>query len=99
MAEFFDFSAALVVVDVAGGDVELLGQILRAAPHLRGVLLERPDAIEAARSTLARVGCADRCQLIAGDFTRGCSGRMIRHPCPWTLRCSSNRHPYGDDDV
>lgn len=34
---------------VVGGDGELLGQILRAAPYLWGVLLERPDAVEAAR--------------------------------------------------
>jgi hypothetical protein len=69
VAEIIDFSAARVVVDVAGGDGELLGQILRAAPHLRGVLLERPHVIEAARDKLARLGCADRCRLIPGDFT------------------------------
>lgn len=71
VAEIVDFSAARVVVDVAGGNGELLGQVLHAAPHLRGVLLERPHAIEAARSTLAKAGCADRCQLVAGDFTNG----------------------------
>jgi glutathionyl-hydroquinone reductase len=47
--------------DITGSNGELLGQILRAAPHLRGVLLERPDALEAGRSTLAQAGCADRC--------------------------------------
>jgi hypothetical protein len=71
VAQIVDFSAARAVVDIAGGNGELLGQILRAAPHLRGVLLERPDALEAARSTLAQAGCADRCQLVAGDFTHG----------------------------
>jgi hypothetical protein len=71
VAEVVDFSAARTVVDVAGGNGQLLGQILRAAPHLRGVLLERPHAVEAARSTLAKAGCADRCELVAGDFTSG----------------------------
>jgi hypothetical protein len=54
---------------VAGGNGELLAQILSAAPHLRGVLLERPHALEAARAKLQAVGCADRCQLVTGDFT------------------------------
>lgn len=69
LAEIIDFSAARVVVDVAGGNGELLGKVLRAAPHLRGVLLERAHVIEAARDNLARLGCADRCELVAGDFT------------------------------
>ena len=69
VAEIVDLSAARVVVDVAGGNGQLLAQILRAAPHMRGVLLERPHALEAARSTLEAAGCVDRCELIAGDFT------------------------------
>lgn len=70
LARIVDFSAAGVVVDVAGGNGELLGRILRAQPHLRGVLLERQHAIEAARSTMDNFGCADRCDLVAGDFTQ-----------------------------
>jgi hypothetical protein len=70
VAEIIDFSAARVVVDVAGGNGELLGKILRAAPHLRGVLFERPHVIEAARNKLVQLGCADRCRLISGDFTK-----------------------------
>jgi NAD(P)-dependent dehydrogenase (short-subunit alcohol dehydrogenase family) len=42
IADIVDLSAASVVVDVAGGNGELLAQILPAAPYLRGVLLERP---------------------------------------------------------
>jgi len=69
IADIVDLTAASVVVDVAGGNGELLAQILPAAPHLRGVLLERPHALEAARAKLQTVGCADRCELITGDFT------------------------------
>jgi hypothetical protein len=57
-------------VDVAGGNGALLARLLPRAPHLRGVLLERPHAIDAARGNLARAGCLDRCDLTAGDFTR-----------------------------
>jgi hypothetical protein len=65
-----DFSGARVVADIAGGKGELLGRILRHAPHLRGVLFERPHVLQRARRHLADTGTADRCDLVAGDFTQ-----------------------------
>jgi hypothetical protein len=56
------------VVDVAGGNGELLARILLAHPRLRGVLLERRHAVEAARESLNAAGCGDRCAFRAGDF-------------------------------
>ncbi|MFC6089681.1 methyltransferase [Saccharothrix lopnurensis] len=56
------------VVDVAGGDGRLLGLVLAAAPGLRGVLFDRPHVAGAAREVLARSGCADRAEVVAGDF-------------------------------
>ncbi|MFI6150318.1 methyltransferase [Streptomyces sp. NPDC051109] len=56
------------VVDVAGGNGELLGRILTAHPGLRGVLLERPHAVEAARRLLDAAGCGARCDYRPGDF-------------------------------
>ncbi|WP_380282956.1 methyltransferase [Kitasatospora purpeofusca] len=60
--------AGATVVDVAGGNGELLARVLTAHPRLRGVLLERPHAVEAARRTMAAAGCADRCDYRTGDF-------------------------------
>jgi O-methyltransferase domain len=62
------------VVDIAGGNGELLGRLLTAHPHLRGVLLERPHAIEAARRALDAAGCGDRCTYQAGDFAQTPTG-------------------------
>ncbi|WP_407705298.1 methyltransferase [Streptomyces tanashiensis] len=56
------------VVDVAGGNGELLGHILTAHPSLRGTLLERPHAVEAARRSLGSLGCGARCDYRSGDF-------------------------------
>ncbi|MEU8435612.1 methyltransferase [Streptomyces sp. NPDC029216] len=56
------------VVDVAGGNGELLRQILTAHPGLRGVLLERPHAVATARRLLDAAGCGARCDYRAGDF-------------------------------
>lgn len=61
-------AAPATVVDVAGGNGELLGRILTAHPRLRGVLLERPHAVEAARRLLDAAGCGGRCDYRAGDF-------------------------------
>ncbi|MFJ9897502.1 methyltransferase [Streptomyces sp. NPDC091280] len=60
-----DFSAVRRVVDVGGGNGALLSRLLRAHAHLEGVLLERPEALEAARPRLP-----ERCAFVAGDFTR-----------------------------
>ncbi|MEV7415333.1 methyltransferase [Streptomyces sp. NPDC089919] len=56
------------VVDIAGGTGELLGRVLTAHPALRGVLLERPAVLEAARTHLAGTAAADRCGFRAGTF-------------------------------
>ncbi|MFJ9764079.1 methyltransferase [Streptomyces erythrochromogenes] len=61
-------TAPATVVDVAGGNGELLGRILTAHPRLRGVLLERPHAVEAARRRLDAAGCGERCTYRSGDF-------------------------------
>ncbi|MFE5586887.1 methyltransferase [Kitasatospora sp. NPDC056531] len=56
------------VVDIAGGNGELLGRLLTAHPRLQGVLLERPHAVEAARTRLDALGCGDRSSYVTGDF-------------------------------
>ncbi|MFG2774138.1 methyltransferase [Streptomyces sp. NPDC048350] len=56
------------VVDIAGGTGELLGRILTAHPGLRGILLERPQVIAAARTYLDSTGVGERCGYRAGDF-------------------------------
>ncbi|MFG2310586.1 methyltransferase [Streptomyces sp. NPDC048566] len=56
------------VVDIAGGNGELLSRILSAHPGLHGVLLERPQTVEIARRLLGAAGHAARCTFRAGDF-------------------------------
>ncbi|MFK4137478.1 methyltransferase [Streptomyces filamentosus] len=56
------------VVDVAGGTGELLGRVLTAHPALRGVLLERPQVLPAARTRLTALGVGERCSYRPGDF-------------------------------
>ncbi len=68
LAEAFDFSRVKRVADVGGGRGTLLVEILSRWPHLEGVLLERPAAVEQARAAFAREGLQDRCDARVGDF-------------------------------
>ncbi|WP_157252097.1 methyltransferase [Nonomuraea typhae] len=61
-----DFTGARAVVDVGGGTGALLAEILRRAPHTRGVLFDVPDVIATAGRALEDV--ADRCHLVGGDM-------------------------------
>lgn len=64
--QVYDFSAARTAVDLGGGKGTLLAAVLRAYPHLRGVLFDAGHVIEAARPGLADFGT--RCELVSGDF-------------------------------
>ena len=56
------------VVDVAGGNGQLIGRLLAEHPRLRAVLLERPHAVEAARRSLDAAGVGGRCSYLPGTF-------------------------------
>jgi hypothetical protein len=58
----FDF-AGKRVVDLGGGSGQLLGAILDATPSARGVLLDLPNVVAAARDHLG-----DRVELVGGDM-------------------------------
>jgi SAM-dependent methyltransferase len=64
----YSFADATVVVDVGGGRGALLAAILRAYPHLLGILFDRPAVVQAAPPWFADAGVSDRCRIIAGDF-------------------------------
>lgn len=58
------------VVDVGGAYGVLLTGLLEKTPQARGVLFDRPSAIEAARPHLDGHPLKDRVELIGGDFFR-----------------------------
>jgi predicted O-methyltransferase YrrM len=64
----YDLGGLRRIVDVGGGDGTLLVPLLRAAPELRAVLVDRPPVIERARATLAAAGVGERCDCVPGDF-------------------------------
>jgi O-methyltransferase domain/Dimerisation domain len=63
-----DLSGVDTVVDVGGGNGGLLAEVLIGRPELRGVLLELPESVRAARSRFAEAGVGDRVELVEGSF-------------------------------
>jgi len=68
VAEAYDFTGIGTLIDVGGGHGFLLATILKANPHMRGVLFDLPHAVEGATTLLRREGVADRCTVVGGDF-------------------------------
>jgi hypothetical protein len=68
LLEAYDFSWARQIVDVGGGHGKNLAEILKAHPHMRGVLFDLPQAFEGGKNLVAQAGLRDRCGVISGDF-------------------------------
>jgi O-methyltransferase domain/Dimerisation domain len=67
VAAAYDFSATPTLVDVGGGQGQMLASILQAHPTLHGVLFDLPHVVKGAPSLLEAAGVADRCEVIGGD--------------------------------
>jgi SAM-dependent methyltransferase len=83
VVEGYDFSPFTKLIDVGGGRGGLLAAILRAHPHLTGILLDQAAAIGGSGELLRASGVADRCQAVVGDFfaplPSGADGAILSH--------------------
>jgi ubiquinone/menaquinone biosynthesis C-methylase UbiE len=68
IVETYDFSAARVVMDVGGGSGELIGGVVRHNPEIEGIAFDLARCEEGAQGHFDRLGIADRCRFVAGDF-------------------------------
>lgn len=71
LVPLFELDSVRCVVDVGGGQGELLGAVLQQAPAARGVLHDQAAALEGAEQRLERLGVLARCRVEAGDFFVG----------------------------
>ncbi|MDQ0762612.1 methyltransferase [Streptomyces canus] len=62
-----DFSRFASIADIGGGHGFFLSEVLRTAPHAKGVLFDQPSVIEGAATRLAD-DVFDRITTVAGDF-------------------------------
>lgn len=83
IAKAWDFSPATVVADLGGGGGSLILAVLELHPHLRGMLVDLPPSVEAARPRFADEPLSARCELIAADLTEsvpaGADVYMLKH--------------------
>jgi SAM-dependent methyltransferase len=79
----YDFSDFSSVMDVGGGNGELLAGILKENPRLRGILFDQAHVIERARNQISELGLTERCSVVSGDFfievPSGCDAYMLKH--------------------
>jgi hypothetical protein len=68
IVEAYDFSDVGVLADIAGGHGYFLSQILKANPHLRGILFDVEMVTDGAPPMLDQNGVADRVEIVSGDF-------------------------------
>jgi hypothetical protein len=64
----YDFSRFNTLVDVGGGEGQLVRSVLRSYQDVRGVLYDLPQVIARAQPIIDTEGLAARCRLVAGSF-------------------------------
>ena len=64
----FEWPAHGTVVDVGGGNGQLLARVLVSRPALRGIVFDLPQGVAEAPPVLKAAGVADRVHVVAGNF-------------------------------
>ena len=68
VVDAYDFGPYRLVADLGGGHGALLAAILRANPHLRGLLFDLPAVVAGADEFLAAPDVRSRASVAGGDF-------------------------------
>jgi O-methyltransferase domain len=64
----YDFSSFGKLVDVGGGNGNLMAAILNTYPGMHGIVFDLPSVVSKAQRRIETAGLDDRCECIAGDF-------------------------------
>ncbi len=83
IAKAWDFGAYDVVADLGGGGGALIDAVLTQYTGVKGMLVDRPEAIEAARPRFESGALSSRCTLIGADLSvavpAGADVYMLKH--------------------
>src|SRR5215831_4740294 len=91
VARAWDFSDAHLVADLGGGGGAMIEAILETFPKVRGMLVDGPASIDAAKPRFSSGPLADRVQLVAADLSKGVPTGADVHVLKHVL------HGYPDD--
>jgi len=70
IAEVYDFTGISTLTDVGGGFGSLMAEILKANPHLKGVVAELPEMVGHVDEMIKMNGLEDRMSVAECDFFR-----------------------------
>ncbi len=93
VSEKYNFDGVKVLADVGGAQGQILATVIKAHPHLKGILFDLPQVAEEAQENLAMEGVAERCQVVSGDMFK-----------PWPVKAdlflmSRIIHDWHDEEV
>src|SRR5262245_11810303 len=91
IARSWDFSNARVVADLGGGGGAMIEAILATYPRVRGMLVDLPSSIDAAKPRFSSTQIAPRLQLVAADLSKEVPNGADVHVLKHVL------HGYADD--
>ena len=74
IVDAYDFSGICSLTDIGGGSGALLFEILKANPHMNGVVAELPSVVVAAAELIRNNGFEARCKAVACDFLKQIPG-------------------------
>ena len=83
MVMTYDFSVFNTIVDVGGGNGEVLSGVLKKNPKSKGILFDLPDVLERSHDKITARGMGDRCKIVSGNFfesvPNGGDAYILRH--------------------
>ena len=68
MVNTYDFSVFNTIVDIGGGNGDLISAVLNKNPGVKGILFDLPEVISRASSNITAKGLSTRCKLESGSF-------------------------------
>jgi len=68
MLNTYDFSVFNTVVDIGGGNGEVISGVLKKNAAVKGILFDLPEVIDRARHNISAAGLSNRCELATGNF-------------------------------
>ena len=68
MAQKLDLSESKALLDVAGGSGIYACSVVVRHPHMRAAVFEKPPVDRIAREAIAKQGCAEKVEVVAGDM-------------------------------
>jgi len=83
MVDTYDFSVFNTIVDIGGGNGDLISAVLKKNPKVKGILFDLPEVTSRSQSNITARGLSERCKLDSGNFfesvSKGGDAYIMRH--------------------